>query len=168
MVSTPKRDMFVTTVVEFPCMYDDYISFGVRILNQDEVCIGTGHGIFIKNYDETKHAAGWYVVDGISGDAVLLYENFNVKYLSGDCLRLVLFDGITILPEYRGNGYGIDAMKGIIDFFSNMFGTVILIYPHPIGKPLKKDGKARLQKYWAKCGFRHYKNGCFLRECDLL
>jgi hypothetical protein len=162
--------MVYTTIAVTPELDGDtYTQFEIEI-SDAETTIGTGNGILI-DYDWKNRKSAIIDADGFSGDALEIIENFQPCCLQDPeaCFRIAVVDKIEIDVNYRGNGYGLDAMRSIIKFFSMITGTVIVILPSPIGTPSKPNGEKRLQKYWMKCGFERCKNTkYFFKECDYI
>ena len=124
------------------------------------------------------------VLDARSADTALYLDLFNVKQsrYSGWVERtlqpfgrnLLMLDRIQLLPEYRGNGYGLYAAYALISSFAPSDGLVACI-PAPFellqkhrasasanGGGIRQNrdspgwdaAEAKLRRHWALLGFR--------------
>lgn len=93
------------------------------------------------------------------------------EHFDAVCQDLLVLDRIEILPEYRGRGIGLLALRALIDLFSQQCGLVVC-KPFPLqfegfraangtALPRTKDkekafqqARRKLIRYWSRLGFR--------------
>jgi GNAT superfamily N-acetyltransferase len=103
--------------------------------------------------------------------------------------NILILERLLILPRYRGHGYGLAALAGIIEAFRTGVG-VVAMQPYPLqfeAPPIREDeraeferyglgdfksslpaSRARLRKYYGRLGFRHVpRTNMMVRSPDL-
>jgi hypothetical protein len=159
------------TTISFTEFDDAIWRVNIKICDDNEFEIGSGTGILIPWYDLEDHSSAVELADRVSQDAYEVCCGFDPSCLSEySCItKMLILERIELEKKYRGNGYGLDAMKDVISFFAQITGTVIVMQPHPIGKSDKHPGVKKLRNHWKKCGFKQCKRTpYFFRECDIV
>lgn len=138
-----------------PLMMDDFSDFsnllkGNDVSNNLEFILKTKQVINIKNLFQSLMNTG----DTSKPIFTLLIINKETRDAIGSCGLLIIEGGneaecfYALLPEYRGSGFAIEAMKKLIEYgFSKLNLLKIIAHINPIKSPLWKVAERVGMKY---------------------